>query len=329
MILVVGGAGYIGSHVVRLLVEQNAQVIVFDNLSAGHEQAVPRNIPLFEGDLLDKASLSRVFQEYPAIDTVMHFGASISVGESVRNPSLYYRNNVTGTLSLLDAMVEAGVSKLVFSSTAATYGEPQQVPIPESHPKHPTSPYGHSKLVVEQILQAYEVAYGLRSVIFRYFNASGAHPSAQIGEDHRPEEHLIPVAIKAAQGLRPSLKLFGTDYPTPDGTCVRDYIHVCDLAEAHWKGVQWLADGKPSETFNLGNGEGYSVRQVVELVSEVTGMQVPFETADRRAGDPAVLVASSAKAKELLGWEPQRPQLKTIIEDAWRWHSTHPNGYGD
>jgi len=325
LILVVGGAGYIGSHMCMKLREAGEPFLVFDNLSSGHEEAL-QGSPLIQGDLRSRADLDRVFDAHE-IDLVMHFAANISVGESVREPAKYYDNNFAGVLTLLDAMRAHGVNRFVFSSTAAIFGEPEYVPIDEDHPKAPTSPYGHSKLMVERVLADYDRAYGLQSVCLRYFNAAGADPSGQIGEDHTPEEHLIPVAIQAALGLRPGLKVFGSDYDTPDGTCVRDYIHVLDLATAHQLAVLHLRAGKGSRAFNLGNGQGFSVRQVIETVEAVSGRPVPREDADRRPGDPAKLVASSDRIRKELGWHPEFTQLTQIVQTAWDWHREHPKGF--
>lgn len=327
MILVVGGAGYIGSHLSKLLRDRSEPHVVFDNFEQGHRAAVPGS-PVFEGDLRLQADLERVFQEHK-IDLVMHFAAYISVGESVREPAKYWQNNTAGVLNLLQAMDHAGVRSIVFSSTAAIFGEPEYVPIDEEHPKAPVNPYGASKLTVERMLGDFDKAKGIRSVCLRYFNASGADPSGEIGEDHDPEEHLIPVAMLAALGRRPALKVFGNDYPTPDGTCVRDYIHILDLAEAHLLAVQHLRSGGESRRYNLGNGEGFSVRQVIETVGAVIGRPVPHEDAERREGDPATLIASSKRIREDWGWAPRYPDLKTIVEHAWRWHSAHPHGYDD
>ncbi len=325
--MVVGGAGYIGSHLVRTLSDLGEALVVVDNLEQGHRESIA-DTEFFQADLRHAESLSGAFQKYPDVDVVIHLAAYISVGESVRDPGKYWRNNTVGVLNLLTAMGQSGVSKIVFSSTAAIFGEPKYTPIDEDHPKAPASPYGYTKLAVENMFEHFEVSHGLRSVCLRYFNASGADPSGSIGEDHAPEEHLIPVAMLAALGRRPSLKVFGTDYDTPDGTCVRDYIHICDLADAHVLAVKHLRSGGDSRRYNLGNGEGYSVRQVIETVSDVIGQPVPYELADRRPGDPAVLVGSSQKIREDWGWTPKRPALRTIVEDAWRWHSSHPEGYG-
>ncbi len=326
MILVVGGAGYIGSHMCKLLREAGEEHVVFDNLEQGHREAL-QGSPLFEGDLRRPEDLAEAFRRYP-IDTVMHFAAYIAVGESVQQPGKYYRNNVAGVLNLLEAMVEAGVDRLIFSSTAAIFGDPQYLPIDEDHPKSPTSPYGDSKWAVERMLEAFDQAHGLRSVCLRYFNASGADPDGVLGEDHRPETHLIPAVLLAVLGKAPKVRIFGTDYDTPDGTCIRDYIHIMDLADAHLLAVRHLRGGGPSERFNLGNGRGYSVREVIESVERVVGREVPKEEAPRRPGDPARLVASSQKAERLLGWKPRYPDLDTIVRHAWNWRQAHPDGYG-
>lgn len=328
MILVLGGAGYIGSHMLLRLREAGLPHLVFDNLEQGHEAAL-QGSPLFKGDLRNVEDLRRVFRENPEIDVVMHFAAYIAVGESVQDPGKYFLNNTAAVLQLLEVMREFNIHKFVFSSTAAIFGEPQYVPIDEAHPKNPTSPYGDSKLMVEKILDSFDVAYGVKSVCLRYFNAAGADPEGRIGEDHEPETHLVPVAILAAAGRKPALKLFGTDYDTPDGTCVRDYIHVLDLAEAHLLAVQHLRAGGPSRRYNLGNGQGFSVRQVIETVSEVTGLEVPYEEGPRRAGDPARLIAASNAIRNDWGWQPRYPDLKMIVSHAWNWHQSHPEGYGD
>lgn len=325
MVLVVGGAGYIGSHVCAVLRDRNDPHRVFDNLSSGHREAI-EGTELVEGDIRSAADLDRAFAGGD-VDLVMHFGAYISVGESVRDPAKYFENNVFGTYTLLEAMRRHGVRSLVFSSTAAVFGEPDYVPIDEGHPKSPTSPYGESKLMVERMLASYDRAYGLKSVCLRYFNAAGAHPSGAIGEDHTPEEHLVPVAILAALGKRPPLKVFGSDYDTPDGTCVRDYIHILDLAEAHLLAADHLRSGGESRQYNLGNGEGFSVRHVIETVERASGRTVPHEDADRRPGDPARLIAASDRIRTDWGWKPRYPELETIVEHAWRWHESHPKGY--
>jgi UDP-glucose 4-epimerase len=320
-ILVAGGAGYIGSHAVLALQQAGYQVIVLDNLVYGHRDLVESvlKVELVEGDLNDRALLDRLFAQHE-IAAVMHFAAYAYVGESVTNPAKYYRNNVVATLTLLEAMVAANVKTFVFSSTCATYGTPKTVPIPEDHPQSPINPYGATKLMVERILADFDVAYGLKSVCFRYFNAAGADPQGRLGEDHVPETHLIPLVLQAALGKRESISVFGTDYPTPDGTCVRDYIHVADLASAHVLGLEYLLQGGHSETFNLGNGSGFSVKQVIEVARQVTGREIKAVELERRPGDPPALIGSSEKAHTQLGWQPQYLDLHEIIRHAWTWH---------
>lgn len=325
-ILVLGGAGYIGSITAAALLDAGHKVVVLDSLVKGHRKAVDPRATFVQGDLAD-ARLVGDLCTYNHIDAAMHFAAFIEVGESVAEPARYFENNTVKTKALLDALVESGVKKFVFSSTAAVYGEPQHVPIDEDHAKAPTSPYGWSKLFVEEILGAYGRAYGLKSTIFRYFNAAGA--GALLGEDHVPETHLIPLVLQAAAGKRPSIKVFGADWPTPDGTCVRDYIHVEDLAAAHVLGVEALGRGGEGGVYNLGNGEGYSVREVIEVARKVTGREIRVEETGRRAGDPARLVASSARARKELGWSPRRASLEEIVRSAWAWFEAHPSGYGD
>ena len=324
-VFVTGGAGYIGSHVVRLLLEAGHHVRVYDNLSAGHAGAVPADI-LFRGDLADDRRLAEGLAG--GFDCVMHFAAFTSVPESVAEPEKYYQNNLVGSLGLLVAMRKAGVGRIVFSSTAATYGVPRQIPIPEDHPTEPINPYGKAKLDFEHALAAYAKAYGFGYAALRYFNAAGAAPDAQIGEDHTPETHLVPIVLQAAMGKREAVSIFGTDYATPDGTCIRDYVHVYDLAQAHVLAMEGIRPGE-GRTCNLGNGNGYSVRQVIETARRITGRPIPVKEGPRRAGDPAQLVASSAKIIRELGWQPKYPQLETIVEHAWRWHQAHPEGYGD
>ena len=315
-ILVIGGAGYIGSHVVKMLAEKGYNPVVFDNLSKGHKEAV-ENFPLELGDLGDKQALSAVFKKH-TIEAVMHFAAFIEVGESVQAPSKYYHNNVSSVLNLLDAMVENHVNYFVFSSTAATFGEPVRERIDETHPQLPINPYGNTKLMVEKMLADFDTAYGLKSTALRYFNASGADDSGKIGESHTPETHLIPLVLQAAAGKRPSIKVFGTDYPTPDGTCIRDYVHVNDLARAHILALEKMVRENKSERFNLGSGSGFSVAELIKEAKAVTGVDFPVQTAPRRAGDPAVLVADSTKAQKVLGWSPEY-SLTRIIETAWNW----------
>ncbi|MCE5314932.1 MAG: UDP-glucose 4-epimerase GalE [Armatimonadota bacterium] len=324
-VLVTGGLGYVGSHAVKMLVERGESVISFDDLAFGHTQAASGSKVVI-GDIGDKNLLKKVFSTHD-IDSVMHFAAFADVGESVADPQKYYITNISKSLALLEVMLEFGVKQMIFSSSAATFGEPEEVPIPEDHPKNPTNPYGRSKLMLEEILKEYEHAYGLRSISFRYFNASGADPSGLIGEDHKPEHHIIPLVLQVALGQRDKFSIFGTDWPTPDGTCVRDYVHVTDLAQAHVLGLGALRKGKATTAYNLGNGNGYSVREVIAMAEEVSGKKIAAVETDRRPGDPAVLVASSKKIIEELGWKPAYPELKTIIETAWNWHSQHPNGY--
>ena len=313
-VLVIGGAGYIGSHAARALRRAGHQVIIFDNLSAGYE-SLARGFELVKGDVLDRAALAQVL---PRVDAIMHFAAFAYVGESVTNPQKYFHNNVEGGLSLLNAALEAGVKKIIFSSTCAVYGEPAKIPIAEDTPRQPVNPYGVSKLFVELALEAYDRAYGFRYASLRYFNAAGADESGEIGELHEPETHLIPVAMRAAAGLGPELQVFGSDYPTPDGTSIRDYIHVNDLASAHLKALERLASGKESFAANLGTGSGYSVLEVISAVEKVTGKPVPRKMVSRRAGDPPALVANSAKAQALLEWKATRG-LQEIVATAWNW----------
>ena len=320
-ILVTGGAGYIGSHATLALKKAGYGVVVLDNLSYGHRELIENVVhaELIVGDTSDRALLDQLFANHK-IAAVMHFAAYIAVGESVKQPAKYYRNNVSSTLNLLEAMLAANINKFVFSSTCAVYGMPKQIPMTEDHPHHPLSPYAASKDMVETILQDFDRAFGLKSVAFRYFNASGADPSGQLGEDHHPETHLIPLALLTALRKRESLYIFGTDYDTPDGTAVRDYIHVNDLATAHILGLEYLLAGGDSEVFNLGNGNGFSVKDVIETARQVTGLPIPALESDRRPGDAPILVGSSAKAHQILNWNPRYGDLTTIIEDAWRWH---------
>ena len=324
-VLVTGGAGYIGSHAVKALRLRGCNVIVYDDFSAGHRQATAHASSIVEGDIHDTALLTTVFRER-SVDAVMHFAAWLSVGDSVREPARYYYNNVAGALSVLEAMVAAGVRHFVFSSTAAVFGNPDETPITEAHPTRPINPYGETKLAVERALPHYDRAYGLRSIALRYFNAAGADPDGELGEDHDPEVHVIPRALDAAAGLC-SFQLYGDDYETPDGTCLRDYIHVTDLASAHVLAVDALRKGAPSAVYNLGNGRPTSVRAVMDAVERVTGSKVPFSTGPRRPGDPAVLFASSDLIKHALGWRPLYEDITTIVETAWRWRQAHPGGY--
>lgn len=317
-ILVTGGAGYIGSHVVKCLLEAGREVVVIDNLAKGHLQAVTGG-EFIKGDLEDKLLLKDIMSNYD-IGGVIHLAADSLVGESMKNPGKYYRNNVANGINLLQAMVDSNVNHIVFSSTAAVYGEPEAMPIPEEHPLQPTNTYGESKLFFEKILARYHQIYDLDYISLRYFNAAGADPSGEIGEAHEPETHLIPIVLQKALGERQELYIFGNDYPTADGTCVRDYIHVNDLAHAHILALDALEAGKDSAVYNLGNGQGYSVREVIETAHRVTGRDIEAKMGERRSGDPAVLVASSDKIKSELDWKPQYPDLETIIETAWNWH---------
>jgi UDP-glucose 4-epimerase len=321
-VLVVGGAGYIGSHMVKELLGAGFDVTTLDNLSTGHRQSVTGGT-FVQGDLSDQKLLDDLFSE-KAVDAVMHFAAYSLVGDSVKNPIDYYRNNFCGTLSLVDAMLRNGVRRFIFSSTAAVYGEPETVPIPETHPCVPTNPYGASKLAVERLLSDCDAAYGLKYMSLRYFNAAGADASAQIGENHERETHLIPLVLQTALGQRPRIDIFGTDYRTPDGTCLRDYVHVTDLASAHLLALSSLMDGSDSNIFNLGNSKGFSVREVIDLSRKITGKKIPEREAARREGDPAVLVAESEKIRRELGWQPRYEDLENIIESAWRWHQHQP-----
>jgi UDP-glucose-4-epimerase GalE len=318
-ILIVGGAGYIGSQTAKLCAQSGLAPVVLDNLVFGHRWAVKWG-PLVEGDLADPAVAGRVIQEH-GVTAVIHFAAYAYVGESMTDPGKYFRNNVASTLNLLDAMVKHGVRDIVFSSTCSTYGEPQRVPIDEDHPQNPVNPYGESKLAVEKILHWYQVAHQIRYAALRYFNAAGADPDGEIGEEHDPETHLIPLAIKAALGKRGALDIYGTDYPTPDGTAIRDYIHVSDLGDAHLAALRKLESGTPSLRLNLGTGRGHSVREVIRSVEKVSGKQVPTREVGRRAGDPPALVADARKAAALLGWQPRYAELDTIVSHAYRWHS--------
>jgi UDP-glucose 4-epimerase len=324
-VLVTGGAGYVGSHAVRALADDGHAVVVLDDLSAGHAESVPRPVPIVRCRIHERARVASVLREH-RIDVVMHFAAWLTVPDSVRNPLGYYQNNVEGSLALLGAMVDAGVTRLVFSSTCAVYGEPASVPIIETLEKRPINAYGETKLAVERALEHVERAHGLRWIALRYFNAAGAQPDGSIGEDHAPEIHVIPRAIQAATGGEP-LKVFGQDYATPDGTCLRDYIHVCDLADAHVLAMRALAAGSPSGAYNAGTGQPHSVKQVIEAVSRVVGSPVEWAAAPRRPGDPAALYASSARLQHDLGWRPKYADLDVIVRDAWRWHQSHPNGY--
>ena len=325
-VLVTGGAGYIGSHAVKALRQRGEHVVVYDNFSAGHRGSTRHATAVVEGDIHDTRQVAAALRSH-RVDAVMHFAAWLSVGESVKDPAGYYHNNVSGTLSVFRAMIDSGVKHLVFSSTAAVFGNPEETPITERHPTRPINAYGETKLAVERALPHYEAAYGLRSVALRYFNAAGADPDGELGEDHSPELHVIPRAIDAALG-RDSFQVFGEDYDTPDGTCLRDYIHVTDLAAAHVLALDALRDGARSTTYNLGNGRPTSVRTVLDAVEEVTGKPVPFTIGPRRPGDPAVLYASSDRIKQELGWRPRYEDIGIIVETAWRWREAHPKGYG-
>jgi UDP-glucose-4-epimerase GalE len=333
VVLVTGGAGYIGGHTVKTLTAAGHDVVIYDDLSTGHEAVVlriqaacPRGSVTFVcGDVRDRARVAGALRSARA-SAVLHFAARLSVGESVTDPAGYYSTNVTGSLAVLEAMAETGVRRFVFSSTAATFGEPIQVPIDEAHPQRPINPYGETKLAVERALPHFERAAGMRWVVLRYFNAAGADPEGVLGEDHQPEEHLVPRALAALQG-GPPLVIYGDDYPTPDGTCVRDFVHVSDLADAHLLALAHLAGGGASGAYNLGNGQGVSVRQLVGAIERVTGHRVPATVGPRRAGDPSVLVASSARITAALGWAPRLGAIDEIVRTAWHWHRDHPNGY--
>lgn len=327
-IAVLGGAGYIGSHTVRTLLDAGYDVVVADNLATGFRKAVHPAARFYQLDIRDQAALDRFFEVEP-VDGVIHFAAFSQVGESMTNPLKYYENNLWGTTVLLKSMIAHGVGHIVFSSTAATYGEPERIPILEEDPTIPSNCYGETKLAMERMMYWAERAHGLRHVALRYFNACGAHPSAEIGEAHNPETHLIPLILQVANGKRDQINIFGNDYPTRDGTCVRDYIHVCDLAQAHVLALQYLMESGKSDVFNLGNGVGFTVREVVDVARTVTGHPIPEVLCPRRAGDPAQLVASSDKARSVLGWKPVYDSLETIVETAWAWHRTHPDGFGE
>ena len=324
-ILVIGGAGYIGSYMCKYLAKHGYNPIVFDNLIYGHRQAVKWG-PFIKASMSDSNLLGEIFEKYEIV-AVMHFAAFCYVGESVTEPAKYYRNNVSETINLLQIMIEKRVSNFIFSSTCATYGEPMEIPITEEHPQNPINPYGKSKLMVEQILDDFKNAYGLQSISLRYFNATGADPDGELGEDHRPEPHLIPLILQTALGQRETINIFGDDYQTKDGTCIRDYIHIADLAQAHLLALERLLNGFDGERYNLGNGDGYSVKEVIEVARQVTGKQIPLKIVERRPGDPAVLIGSSEKIVNELGWKPQFADLNTIIETAWKWHKSHPDGY--
>ncbi|WP_270315351.1 UDP-glucose 4-epimerase GalE [Streptococcus infantarius] len=329
-ILVLGGAGYIGSHMVDRLIEKGEEkVVVVDSLVTGHRAAVHPDATFYQGDLADQDFMRKVFTENPDIDAVIHFAAYSLVAESMEKPLKYFDNNTAGMIKLLEVMNEFGVKYIVFSSTAATYGIPDELPIKETTPQRPINPYGESKLMMETIMKWSDQAYGIKFVPLRYFNVAGAKPDGSIGEDHGPETHLLPIILQVAQGVREKIMIFGNDYNTPDGTNIRDYVHPFDLADAHLLAVKYLREGNPSTAFNLGSSTGFSNLQILEAARKVTGKEIPAELADRRSGDPDTLIASSDKAREILGWKPQFDDIEKIIASAWEWHSSHPNGYND
>ncbi|MBC1485853.1 UDP-glucose 4-epimerase GalE [Listeria seeligeri] len=325
-IIVLGGAGYIGSHAVAELVNRGYNVVVVDNLKTGHKEAIHEKAKFYQGDIRDKDFLSSVFDR-ETVDGVMHFAASSLVGESMEEPLQYLNNNVYGTQILLEVMEQFGVKNIVFSSSAATYGEPEQVPIIESMPTNPESTYGDTKLIMEKMMKWCDKAYGMKYVALRYFNVAGAKSDGTIGEDHQPESHLVPIILQVALGQREKLAIYGDDYNTPDGTCIRDYVHVEDLIDAHIRSLEYLENGGESNIFNLGSSKGFSVQEILGAARSVTEKTIPAEVVARRAGDPGILIASSDKAKEILGWEPKYTDIKDIIATAWKWHESHPNGY--
>ena len=327
-ILVCGGAGYIGSHTVHQLIEKGEEVVIIDNLQTGHRAAINSAAKFYEGDIRNFDTLEKIFTENK-IESVIHFAANSLVGESVEKPLKYFNNNVYGMQILLEAMVKHGIDKIVFSSTAATYGEPEKVPIEENDRTQPTNPYGESKLIMERMMKWVSRANGVRFVSLRYFNAAGALEDGSIGEDHHPETHLIPLILQVPLGKRDHITIFGDDYPTPDGTCLRDYIHVIDLANAHILALNYLRGGGESNIFNLGNGQGFSVKEMIVAAEKVTGQKIKTEMGKRRAGDPAQLIASSEKARKILKWNPQFADVEKVIATAWTWHKSHPNGYND
>ena len=327
--LVLGGAGYIGSHTVDRLIEKGEKTIVVDSLVTGHRQAVNKDTKFYQGDIADKDFMRQVFKENSDIDAVIHFAAYSLVAESMKKPLKYFDNNTAGMVKLLEVMNEFSIDKIVFSSTAATYGIPETVPIKETTPQNPINPYGESKLMMEKIMRWADKAYGIKFVPLRYFNVAGAKPDGSIGEDHMPETHLLPIVLQVAMGKRDKLQIFGDDYNTPDGTNIRDYVHPLDLADAHILAVDYLKAGNPSTAFNLGSSTGFSNREILEAARKVTNKEIPAEIAPRRGGDPDVLVASSTKAREVLGWKPQFDDISKIIETAWKWHTLHPEGYQD
>lgn len=327
--LVLGGAGYIGSHTVDRLIEKDEKTIVVDSLVTGHRQAVNKDAKFYQGDIADKDFMRQVFKENSDIDAVIHFAAYSLVAESMKKPLKYFDNNTAGMVKLLEVMNEFSIDKIVFSSTAATYGIPEEVPIKETTPQNPINPYGESKLMMEKIMRWADKAYGIKFVPLRYFNVAGAKTDGSIGEDHMPETHLLPIVLQVAMGKRDKLQIFGDDYNTPDGTNIRDYVHPLDLADAHILAVDYLKAGNPSTAFNLGSSTGFSNREILEAARKVTNKEIPAEIAPRRGGDPDVLVASSTKAREVLGWKPQFDDISKIIETAWKWHTLHPEGYQD
>ncbi|MDA7025136.1 UDP-glucose 4-epimerase GalE [Bacillus sp. CLL-7-23] len=325
-VLVLGGAGYIGSHAVYQLVDKNESVVVIDNFDTGQRNALHPKAIFYEGDIRDIDFLRSVFQKED-IEAVIHFAAHSLVGESMENPLKYFDNNVYGTQVLMQAMIEHDVKNIVFSSTAATYGEPESVPITEEMPTNPTSTYGETKLTMEKLIKRTAEAHGVNYVSLRYFNVAGARETGEIGEDHHPETHLVPIILQTALGQRPHITIFGDDYDTPDGTCIRDYVHVEDLIDAHLLALEYLQNGGKSDVFNLGSNQGFSVKDMIQTARMVTGKEIPTQIGARRTGDPSILIASSDKAKKVLNWNPSRTSVKKIIEDAWKWHSSHPNGY--
>ena len=327
--LVLGGAGYIGSHMVKRLLEKGETPVVIDNLVTGHRAAVDPQAKFYEGDLADQDFMRNVFKENPDIDVVIHFGAYSLVPESMKKPLKYFDNNVAGLIKLLEVMKEVGVNKLVFSSSAATYGIPDKMPIKETDPQNPINPYGESKLMMEKIMHWADEAYGMKFVALRYFNVAGAWPDGSIGEDHNPETHLMPIILQVAQGKRDKLQIYGDDYNTPDGTNIRDYVHPIDLADAHILAADYLRNGNSSDAFNLGSSTGFSNLEMLKAAREVTGKEIPAEIAGRRGGDPDTLIAASDKARRILGWNPQYDDVHKLIETAWKWHSSHPEGYED
>lgn len=325
-VLVVGGAGYIGSHAVRALLARGRDVVIIDNLQTGHIESVPDEVTFYEGDIRDRAFMDETFRR-ESITDVLHFAANSLVGESMDEPLKYYDNNVFGTQVLLETMRKHGVGRIVFSSTAATYGDQDEMPIRETAETNPTNTYGATKLAMETMMKWCDRAFGIRFVALRYFNVAGAHPSGEIGEDHTPETHLIPLVLQVANGQREAITVFGDDYATPDGTCIRDYIHVTDLVDAHVLALDYLEADGASDVFNLGTETGFSVLEIIEAARRTTGHAIPVKTGERRAGDPAMLIASPDKAKRILGWKPERSTIETILTDAWNWHAARPNGY--